>query len=229
MFSKKRMMRIAIAGAMGFGASTTAGAVVIDAYFGMNFVGSPFYSAELQLTSITYQGDAGTVTTAIPNLPDGVAPPNSPPTYLNGGDGESTRTLGVTVPIDWDMSSLTPPSIKITDITLNVLYGGGIWTAHSDSGYVVGLIPFGFGTELSSLNPAPYGDIYGGGFSGANPAGTFIATSAPTGLESLLGQAFGDFRFAAAAAPVPIPAAVWLFGSGLLGLIGVARHRRTNA
>lgn len=28
-------------------------------------------------------------------------------------------------------------------------------------------------------------------------------------------------------APVPLPAAVWLFGSGLLGLIGVARRRRT--
>ena len=29
----------------------------------------------------------------------------------------------------------------------------------------------------------------------------------------------------AALAPVPVPAAVWLFGSGLLGLIGVARRR----
>jgi len=29
--------------------------------------------------------------------------------------------------------------------------------------------------------------------------------------------------------PIPIPAAVWLFGSGLLGLVGVARRRRRNA
>ncbi|WP_424206600.1 CHRD domain-containing protein [Sulfuricaulis sp.] len=27
-------------------------------------------------------------------------------------------------------------------------------------------------------------------------------------------------------APVPIPAAAWLFGSGLLGLMGIARQRR---
>lgn len=28
------------------------------------------------------------------------------------------------------------------------------------------------------------------------------------------------------ATPVPVPATIWLFGSGLLGLIGVARHRK---
>ena len=26
--------------------------------------------------------------------------------------------------------------------------------------------------------------------------------------------------------PVPIPAAVWLFGSGLIGLIGIARRKK---
>ena len=26
--------------------------------------------------------------------------------------------------------------------------------------------------------------------------------------------------------PVPVPAAVWLFGSGLLGLIGVAKRKK---
>lgn len=41
-----------------------------------------------------------------------------------------------------------------------------------------------------------------------------------------LGSALGDTGFDYLnAAPVPVPAAVWLFGSGLMGLFGVARRR----
>ena len=29
--------------------------------------------------------------------------------------------------------------------------------------------------------------------------------------------------------PVPVPAAVWLFGSGLIGLVGVARRKKSIA
>jgi len=28
-------------------------------------------------------------------------------------------------------------------------------------------------------------------------------------------------------AVIPVPAAVWLFGSGLLGLVGIARRKKT--
>ncbi len=44
---------------------------------------------------------------------------------------------------------------------------------------------------------------------------------------------FGDVRFythlegIVTAAPVPVPAAVWLFGSGLAGLLGLARRRKS--
>jgi len=36
----------------------------------------------------------------------------------------------------------------------------------------------------------------------------------------------GGFLATASVAPVPVPAAVWLFGSGLIGLFGVARRRK---
>lgn len=40
-------------------------------------------------------------------------------------------------------------------------------------------------------------------------------------------SAEGTWRATADSAMVPVPAAVWLFGSGLLGLLGVARNRKT--
>jgi len=46
---------------------------------------------------------------------------------------------------------------------------------------------------------------------------------------STLGMTFDDISNLAALGPmsaVPVPAAVWLFGSGLLGLIGVARRKK---
>ena len=36
-----------------------------------------------------------------------------------------------------------------------------------------------------------------------------------------------SFTINAVASPVPVPAAVWLFGSGLIGLIGVARRKKS--
>ena len=45
-------------------------------------------------------------------------------------------------------------------------------------------------------------------------------------LVSQTNLGIGAISAAAFASPVPIPAAVWLFGSGLLGLIGVARRKK---
>jgi hypothetical protein len=41
-----------------------------------------------------------------------------------------------------------------------------------------------------------------------------------------LGLMFGEWNTVATITPVPVPAAVWLFGSGLIGIAGFARQRK---
>jgi len=72
---------------------------------------------------------------------------------------------------------------------------------------------------------------------GAFPAPAYVASIFATANGEIMGRAAGRPRGAGdywsyeanwagfQIAAVPIPAAVWLFGSGLLGLVGVARQR----
>jgi hypothetical protein len=63
------------------------------------------------------------------------------------------------------------------------------------------------------------------GFTGNGTKGTIQSYSLGTaGVD-----ASGNLTFTgnSTGAPVPLPAAVWLFGSGLLGLVGVSRRRKT--
>ena len=60
----------------------------------------------------------------------------------------------------------------------------------------------------------------------------YTDVSLASGLWSLdygfdLGNGSKSVRLTYVANPVPIPAAVWLFGSGLLGLIGIIRKKVT--
>ena len=224
--------------------SSSAYSAVINAYFGWN-LGLNSSGQEVQLIDITYIGDGGNVfTTAMPafssftctskvitgapcsGMPDDDDLIVSAPTYTAGGDGETTRTIGQTVPINWDTSGAFP-TITITDITAITL--GATWTGgHNSGGYTVGLIPAGSGSnELVSFLASPQGDIYDSlaGAPGNAVFGTFIATSVDDpAFDPVIGSAFGEMVFAATA--VPLPAAVWLFGSGLLGLIGIARRKK---
>ncbi len=56
---------------------------------------------------------------------------------------------------------------------------------------------------------------------------TWMSTVANTvGGPCLPTNCVAQFTFEGTASHVPIPAAIWLFGSGLLGLLGVARRRK---
>lgn len=93
----------------------------------------------------------------------------------------------------------------------------------------------GFGTFDVTVNMGG-----GGGAIGEQPliftitgvAGDSIATyatalSSQNDLFSAKVSSTGPGAFIGGGSPVPVPAAVWLFGSGLLGLLGIARKKTT--
>ena len=210
---------------------TPARAVTIDSYFGWNYVEGPV--PEAHLVDFSYAGGSGFFTQALPSfgsingMPDG-AGLSATPTFTTGGDGETTRTISAALGLDWGATALPVFDILITDFDFlapgtgpspfTASFGTSLSTA-----YQVGLIPFGSNDELSSLLFAPQGDIYDNlaGISG-NPLRGAIITKVPVGFENFLGQ---EMLVSFAAATVPLPAAIWLMASGLLGLILVRRRR----
>lgn len=64
---------------------------------------------------------------------------------------------------------------------------------------------------------------------GAGSDGTIDSNADPiTGLSGIIGTCSEckDYTVDAGMYVVPVPAAVWLFGSGLLGLVGIARRKK---
>jgi len=212
--------------------------ITIETYIGYNYISSdvfftappndPIILEPFVLDSITYMGAGGSTTLSMPafpgspgysGLPDGSGLLDNPTfTTTIGGDGETTRTVATSFPIDWYAAgAATPwgtfafPTIGISGMTA-FGFSGTLTTAPE---YIVGLIPLGSNTELDSSLGGLQSDIY--------DSSRIVAFSTDP-LSGVTGT--GEFIFSAASA-VPVPAAVWLFGSGLLGLVCMARHKKT--
>lgn len=93
-----------------------------------------------------------------------------------------------------------------------------------------------FLTDVSSATP--YSDILQSeqGYNSLQGAAPMAATSGSLGLaggpfpgfKGYLDIGSGNSMHVVSVSAVPIPAAAWLFGSGLLGLLSVARRRKTS-
>jgi hypothetical protein len=119
---------------------------------------------------------------------------------------------------------------------------GGV---NKGSSFVFSLASGSPGANAWGTGPGGQGgsvDLYSFGANGEIPtsgtgsvAGLYLLTgdSSTTGIESYVLSttlSFGsDGTLSTGGAPVPLPAAVWLFGSGLLGLAGVGRRRASAA
>ena len=88
-------------------------------------------------------------------------------------------------------------------------------------------------TGLMTINSISYSELFGSATADVIEGVSYmiIETNVTGGALSLSGTTVGSLKNNAGLAgiqlsSVPIPATVWLFGSGLLGLVGVARRKK---
>ena len=162
-------------------------------------------------------------------------------TMLDGGGGGVGLDTTVTGSIGdgtWTVASTTPFFGVVWDAHDGTTFGPGTYTFDtgggiSYTGVVVGpgqvgghiLFNWGATADIDVIN---VWDVAGGVYTS-----TDVTATNPVGPDGVrgLGMIDGAFvgfnaNFDFETAVVPVPAAVWLFGSGLLGLVGVARRRK---
>lgn len=75
----------------------------------------------------------------------------------------------------------------------------------------------GFGTNTNAFPVSIDTDVFGGPLA----AGSYLLKLIPPGNAGAI-----EYELTINVSAVPIPAAVWLFGSGLLGLVGMAKRKK---
>ena len=211
----------------GIQTETTSGnfnAITIGSYFGMDISGNSNISGTEQFP-ISGVGAPGIV----------IGQTNTAGVYHPGAP-----TAGDVGPVDnaWHFNNSTGThwfnGIAPTGDTTNGINFGGWTMAWNTSGNIPlnsgAWTPGNCATSLGCSAGATFTDgmaffswdgVYGNAYQI-----DYTATFQNTGFSGT--QYFLRLTGIVSAAPVPVPAAVWLFGSGLLGLIGVARRKSSS-
>ena len=177
---------------------------------------------------------AATMTSATFTMLDGTGGGVGVDTTVTGSIGSGAWAVASTTPFfgqQWTAHSGTtfgPGTYSFDTIE------GGIYTGvEVGPGQVGGHILFNWGVT-ADIDVVNVWDVSVVGGDNVYTSTDVTATN-PVGPDGIRGLSMIDGAFVGFNAnfdfttPVPVPAAVWLFGSGLMGLVGVARRRKNKA
>jgi hypothetical protein len=136
-----------------------------------------------------------------------------PWTFNGGGQGQDYITIPFSpLAAGMDMSGWT-----ITSDIFSYPMGTGAWTPTNC--VALGCTGVSFADGIGDLT---WSGVYGDAFT------LHYTATAPFDLAQLIEVSRYYLHVEGVVSQVPVPAAAWLFGSGLLGLLGVAQRKRTG-
>jgi hypothetical protein len=192
----------------------------------------------------------GTVSLSLTGLPEHATTTVSFGLYLiRSWDGNATTIVNGDPlgPDQWTLNVGGGPTLLNTTFS----NGGTVGQAYAPNPFVTGCT----GYNLSGLPSGEYNPMTGAsecyslGYTFSSPditneamdsvynlsftfnhsASNLVLNFSAAGLQGITDESWGLDNVRVDVAAVPVPAAVWLFGSGLLGLVGVARRKRVSA
>jgi len=200
----KTLVSLAIAGVMGIATQSAQAALLTDAtltidtgsFFSVETAPSFFVDTDISGFNGINLGTIQPASGSHSGAPDGTeAPDIDNPWLYFGSTGMHQSTSAINVLSDDGSGS----------VTLDFSGWSVTWNGIAD----IALGSGGIAT-MSCGNTCEVGDTYVLDYAASNPEPSFGEESYKLHLEGTV---------------VPVPAAVWLFGSGLLGLVGVARRK----